>query len=153
MLKQPSCPDSLACYLRQHPVLFQRTLHKICTNRTTACTVNLACFQSSWYVSSQALLQPAEKPLTLSLAGGPGRRLSPWLPGSWQVLVSFAGEMTAEKSVKPFSGSGLFGEQQRELAEAGRPPELARSGRLPLGGLACQRSTARTPRQGDACLK
>lgn len=69
---------------------FQRKLNKIRNNQTSACMVNLACFQSGWYLSSQALLQSAEKPLTLSLSlgGGPGRRLAQWLPGSWQVLIS-----------------------------------------------------------------
>ncbi|XP_062478547.1 pro-FMRFamide-related neuropeptide VF [Pezoporus occidentalis] len=47
---------------------FQRKLHKICNHWTTVCIVNLAYLQSSWYLSSQALLYLAEKPLTVSLS-------------------------------------------------------------------------------------
>ena len=137
--------------------MFQRKLHKICSNWTTVHIVNLACFQSSWYLSSQALLQPAEKPLTLSLGDGPGRRLAQWLPGSCQVLISFPGEMTAEKSVKPFSGSSLFGQQQRELVGAGGSWQASGAGKERQAaswwpGLS-EVNTALTLMQGDACLK
>lgn len=72
---------------------FQRKLHKICNHWTTVSIVNLTNLQSSWYLSSQALLHLAEKPLTLSL---PGRW--PWQEAhsapSW-LLISSPGEMTA----------------------------------------------------------
>lgn len=86
--------------------------------------------------------------MTLSLGGGPGRRFDQWLPGSWLALISFPGEMTAEKSVKLFSGSSLSGQQQRELAAAGRSWQAA-SG---WPGLPEVR-TAPTLMQGDGHLK
>jgi len=49
--------------------------------------------------------------------------------------------MIAEKCVKPFSDSSLFGPQQQELAGA------AKEQQLPLGGPICQR---RAQGDGDA---
>lgn len=85
VLKQPNCPaiSSTNC---------QRKLHKIGNNWTSVCTVNLVSFPSSWYLSSQALLQPAEKPSTLFLGGGPGRRLAQI---SWTCFSSFVSRVLA----------------------------------------------------------
>lgn len=80
--------------------------------------------------------------------------LGQWLPGSWLVLVSFPGEMTAEKSVKPFSAPAYLLKSQGEVAGAVRPVELARSGGATSWwpGLS-EVSAALAPMQGDACLK